>query len=154
MILRQTNEELHPTLAWIKSHMGKYLVLKTLYINDSSLTCNLHPCLAKRAKLNCFNCLKSIPPCDLGRQFLPTNPCHFTLLLTKRVRNLETTHRVGWYSLGQGFYQNFFSISRSNLSFHFANFLANFSLISLNVLFLFFPTKDVKPKYFLCCLMT
>lgn len=42
----------------------------------------------------------------------------------------------------------------NSLSFHPTSFFANFSLISLKVFFLFFPTKDGRPRYFSCCLIT
>ena len=42
----------------------------------------------------------------------------------------------------------------NNFSFHPANFLPSFSLMSLKVFCFFFPTSDGKPRYFSCCFMT
>ena len=58
------------TEAWTKSQLGKYLTLKTLYSKESLPICSHQPYFTSKAKLNCFNCLKPIPPWAFEAQSL------------------------------------------------------------------------------------
>ena len=131
---------------------------------------SLQPCLARRAKLNCLSCLKPITPLHFGSHifsqlsqaiFLASSfwpHQKFLIMLINSSQSAFDNLKHLMVYVGIAWATTLINTSLPALanifSFHPTNFLRSFSLISLKVFLLFFPTKEGNPKYFSCCFIT
>lgn len=128
------------------------------------------PVLARRAKLNCFSWRKPKPPSSfeshslsqlshaifLSSRIWPHQKFQIILVMSSQRESGILKHPI--VHVGIAWATAFISTSFPALdcifSFHLANFLLSFSLIALKEFLLFLPTRDGRPKYFSCCLIT
>lgn len=175
MILRHAYEGLFPIEACTKSVWEKYLALKRWYINESYIFLEPPSLLSKRgkvkwARLNWFNWWDPIPLPTLGSQSLSQlsqtiflSSCFWPhqnlriILVKSSQREFGSLKQLMVY-VGIAWATTLINTSlpafERSFSFHPANFLLRFSLISLKEYLLFLPTRDVNPRYFSCCRIT
>lgn len=76
--------------------------------------------------------------------------CH---IITQCIWQFKDTHSICTDDLSHSFCKNFFSALDNSFSFHPESLLSSLSRSWWNVLHLFFPTREGRPRYCSCSLM-
>ena len=170
IILHQMYDGLLLSWASLKVLSTKYFAFRTLWTRELVFCCILHPCLARRARLNALRSLNPMPPSSLGVHsfshvtqaiFLSLSFCPHQKLPIIEFNSLQSEsgnlkQLIVYVEVAWAIALIRISLPTHDRSFPFHPniFLSTWSLIRLNAFLLPFPTKGGRPRYLSWCWMT